>query len=41
MIEGQKDLETGEVDIGGEGLLGSRRKREKQKQTNVVDYRMR
>ena len=27
MIEGQKDLETGKVDIRGEGLLGSRRKR--------------
>ena len=31
MIEGQKDLETGQVDIGGEGLLGSRRKRWKEK----------
>ncbi len=27
IIEGQKDSETGEVNIGGGGLLGSRRKR--------------
>ena len=29
MIEGQKDLGAGEVDKGGEGLLDSRRKKEK------------
>ncbi len=29
MIEGQNDSEAGAVDIGGKGLLGSRRKRKK------------